>query len=133
MEENLANVQPPMQPAQPVQFQTPVNLPVVAAVISSKANHKTKDFLIGLFFGLGGAIVLALLDLLFIAKANPSQDAFVWFLVFLGPILILGLNIFFWVYFLKRQRSIFWGLLYGFFLFMILLTIVANFLMPLFG
>lgn len=119
MEENLTSPQPtqPIQPANPVVEETE---------IPPKISGKTKDFLIGLFFGLAGAVVLTLLDLLFIAMANPAHDVIISFLVFLGPLLILGLYLFFLVYFFKRRKPIFWGLLVSFFIFIALIILTVK-------
>jgi len=121
MEENLINFEQ-NQPTQPTEPAIPAIEKTGAA---QKINGKTKDFLIGLFFGLGGAIVLALLDLLCIALANPERDAILSFFVFFGPLLILSLYIFFLIYFFKRRKQIFWGLSASLFVFIILVVVVA--------
>lgn len=133
MEENLKipSETQPVQSAQPIMVSEPVQ-PVGKTAdnkTSPKIRSKTKNFLTGLFFGLAGAIVLALLDLLFIAKANPTQDTLIWFLVILGPVLILGLYTFFLTYFFKKQKFIFLGLLSSFFIFIVLSVIVIKFVM----
>ncbi|MBU1102031.1 hypothetical protein KJ853_00015 [Patescibacteria group bacterium] len=122
MEDSSINPQPvqlvaPTQPAQPVQ---PIGAIEEKTEILAEITSKRKDFLTGLFFGLVGAAVLALLDLLFIAMANPAQEVLISFLIFLGPLVILGLYIFFAIYYFKRRRNIFWGLLASFFVFIIL-------------
>ncbi len=125
MEENLINSQP-VQPAPSIQQAQPVSPAEEKTEIPPKITGKTKDFLIGLFFGLAGAIVLAFLDLLFIAMANPAQEILIALVVFLGPLLILGLYIFFLVYFFKRQKFIFWGLLSSFFIFIVLAILATR-------
>jgi hypothetical protein len=133
MEENLITPQPdqPIQSNQTIpavrsgQPAVPETTPNASF---SKIKGKTRDFLIGFLLSLLGAIVLALLDLLFIATVNPALGAIVSFLVYLGPLLIFGLYIFFLVYFLKKRRFIFWGLFISFFIFIGLMTVALKIL-----
>jgi len=64
--------------------------------------------------------------LLFIATANPAHDKIVLFLVYMGPLLIFGLYIFFLVYFFKKRRFIFWGLFSSIFVFIGLIVITLK-------
>jgi len=132
MEENLITPQPdqPIQSIQTipaVQSGQPTAPEIAPSASLLKIKGKTRNFLIGSLFSLFGAIVLALLDLLFIATVNPAHDTIVSFLVYLGPLLILGLYIFFLVYYFKRQRFIFWGLLVSLAIFIILVASVMRF------
>lgn len=133
MEENLITPQSG-QPIQPTPSIAPIQSgqPAIAVIAPSaslpKIKSKMRDFVIGFLFGLFGAIVLALLDLLFIAIANPAYDAIVSFLVYLGPLLIFGLYIFFLVYFFKKRRFIFWGLSISFLIFIGLIVIALKIL-----
>jgi len=112
----------------PIQSGQPAAAEIVQSASLPKIKIKTRDFLTGFLFGLFGAIVLALLDLLFIAMVNSALGAIVSFLVYLGPLLIFGLYIFFLVYFLKKRRFVFWGLFISFFIFIGLMTVVLKIL-----
>ncbi len=131
MEEKL-NTSQSDQPIQstpsiaPIQSGQPAAAEIVQSASLPKIKIKTRDFLTGFLFGLFGAIVLALLDLLFIATANPALGAIVSFLVYLGPLLIFGLYIFFLVYFLKKRRFIFLGLFSSIFVFIGLIVIALK-------
>jgi hypothetical protein len=133
MEENLITPQPdqPIQSNQTipaVRSDQPAAAEIAPSASLSKVKGKTRDFLIGFLLSLLGAIVLALLDLLFIAMVNPALGAIVSFLVYLGPLLIFGLYIFFLVYFFKKRRFIFWGLFISFFIFIGLMTVALKIL-----
>jgi len=131
MEENLITPQTdqPIQPTQTtpaVQSGQPVAPEIVPSASLPKIIGKTRDFVVGFLFGLLGAIVLALLNLLFIATVNPAHDKIVSFLVYMGPLLIFGLYIFFLIYLFKKRRFIFWGLFSSIFVFVGLIVITLK-------
>ena len=103
------------------------NQAVSAAAVeipAKKTEGKAKNFFLSLFFGLAGSIILALMDLLFVAMANSALDFLVSVLVIFGPAVILGLYIYFLVRYFKTRRFIFYGLLASFIIFLTLFIII---------
>jgi len=98
---------------------------ISAAAVENKKNPR--DFFLGFAASFLGSIIFSLVGFLLIAKINSNYQAILTFLVFGWPLVLFGVCLYFCVHFFKRNRSAFWGILIGFFAFLILSAAIARF------
>ncbi len=103
------------------------NLVTQAAAAADNLREKPRYFFLALLISFFASVIFSLIGFLLIAKINPDYLKVLTFLVFGWPIIIFGGYLVSILYYFKKNKDVFWGLIVSFLAFLILAVIVVKY------